>query len=111
MDTATGPAQAIATTPAARQWALRERRRAAGLCLECGGARERPSRWLCKVCFQAQKAANRRHYSRARESGQCTRCRRQAEPGRSLCAEHTRQRSQYLRQYRSRQRDARSGQI
>lgn len=74
---------------------MRERRRAAGQCVKCGGPQDREGSAYCSKCA-TKKGEARQHeiekkralYHERKEAGLCVDCGAWAEPGRTLCKVH-----------------------
>jgi len=62
-------------------------RKAAGLCVRCGGVQDRPGRCTCSKCYAfSKRQSHARQYMR-REAGLCTSCgKRKPEPSGKTCA-------------------------
>jgi len=67
---------------------LRQRRKAAGVCTNCGGPLDDVNK---KTCFDCRHKPNAKYMKALRqkrsEEGLCTRCGREPEPGYALCTE------------------------
>ena len=66
-------------TTAERTAKVRRKRRARGLCYNCGGP-PTPGTFLCARCRETRKENHRRRVASLRDQGRCRGCGRPAEP-------------------------------
>jgi hypothetical protein len=65
--------------------ALRERRKAAGLCLWCGKSRDPQSACFCAFCLEKNRQAGGRLRNRRKAQGVCRDCQRVMDQAGRLC--------------------------